>query len=954
MKNRVGYLAAAQATIVLLLLTTPLPLMLSSSGAGSGTMVPKLTGAESSPLGASRSPLAEVGTVSHHWQGLSPSVREILKGAPPAVSHSTALALPPASATPALPSASTGYIATKWPGISFSNNSCGCVPPDGAVAEGSGQVVEMVNSALTVWNTAGTPVANESMAKFFGIPSANFFSDPYIIFDANSGRWFASGININGATYAGEVVVNVSKTSNFLGGWYQYNFSSSPTNLTDQPFISVTSDNLLVSANIFDSVSGALYGAMVWVANLTAVTSGTLSPAQEFTWGPNVLFGSLHPVRPVGQLGTSYFVSDNFGANYGVTSQTFLNVLQMTGSPPGAVTTQDFNLTIKPEAPAPNSWCAYDGTGACLDLDDGRILSAVWHNGYIWATANEGCLVGAVTNACIRLFELNVSGTTPAILQQIDYNEGAASMDDYGSVGMDYMGDLVMDYTNSSNTTFPGLMMVAASAAQIQSANANHTALTLQAPTTVAAGVGYLDPSLVGFNRWGDYFEISADPSNWNSLWMEGEYIGPNNATDYYATYVAKASFPASLYPVNITETGLASNISWTASLNGLGNAASTPWINFNVPNGTYALSITGEISVAPGVRYLANVTTGTLSVAGKATHFSVHFTQQDYITTAVWPSSAAGSVQPSSGWLDTGNHTQIVALPSAGYQFLLWQGSGTGNYTGTNSTIHLTVANPITEKAYFGALPQYSVTLSESGLPAGTSWQVTFDGHTVTTTNSSVVFQRPNGSYAYAVPGVVNGSASGVRFSNALTAGTLGVSGKAASLLFPFKEQYSLSVVIQPAAAGTVAPTAGWYLAGTALTLHAYGASGYVFSKWNGTGVGSYSGTLANATVTLNGPVNETAVFQRAPSTSSTGSGNGIPLSLFIVALIVGIVAAATVGFLVGRKRKGRGPSAGEAPPTAPQGNPPPQAWGGAQGPPQEWGGAYPPGAEQMPPPSQ
>ena len=60
----------------------------------------------------------------------------------------------------------------------------------------------------------------------------------------------------------------------------------------------------------------------------------------------------------------------------------------------------------------------------------------------------------------------------------------------------------------------------------------------------------------------------------------------------------------------------------------------------------------------------------------------------------------------------------------------------------------------------------------------------------------------------------------------------------------------------------GSVSPVSDWYDSGTNLGISATASNGYVFSSWAGTGTGSYSGTNNPASVTMNGPVMQTAAF--------------------------------------------------------------------------------------------
>ncbi|MEM3291003.1 MAG: hypothetical protein QW046_05755 [Candidatus Micrarchaeaceae archaeon] len=45
-----------------------------------------------------------------------------------------------------------------------------------------------------------------------------------------------------------------------------------------------------------------------------------------------------------------------------------------------------------------------------------------------------------------------------------------------------------------------------------------------------------------------------------------------------------------------------------------------------------------------------------------------------------------------------------------------------------------------------------YTVSFTESGLPSGTSWSVTFNNQTQTSTTDSITFTAPNGTYEYRV----------------------------------------------------------------------------------------------------------------------------------------------------------------------------------------------------------
>jgi hypothetical protein len=74
------------------------------------------------------------------------------------------------------------------------------------------------------------------------------------------------------------------------------------------------------------------------------------------------------------------------------------------------------------------------------------------------------------------------------------------------------------------------------------------------------------------------------------------------------------------------------------------------------------------------------------------------------------------------------------------------------------------------------------------------------------------------------------------------------------------FTTQYYLTMI--QGTGGTVTPNSGWKNSGTAVSITAKPASGYTFSNWTGIGTGSYSGTNNRTSITMGGPITETAGF--------------------------------------------------------------------------------------------
>jgi hypothetical protein len=135
---------------------------------------------------------------------------------------------------------------------------------------------------------------------------------------------------------------------------------------------------------------------------------------------------------------------------------------------------------------------------------------------------------------------------------------------------------------------------------------------------------------------------------------------------------------------------------------------------------------------------------------------------------------SAPGSIQ-----FQAGNGTygySVTAVPG----YTASPNSGNLNVNGAD------VSQTIT----FTAVPTYTITFAESGLPGGTQWTVSLDGSPQGSTSSTIAFTgEPDGTYSYSV------STSDSRFSPSPASGSVKVSGADANKAITFTEQvYTLS----------------------------------------------------------------------------------------------------------------------------------------------------------------
>ncbi len=335
-------------------------------------------------------------------------------------------------------------------------------------------------------------------------------------------------------------------------------------------------------------------------------------------------------------------------------------------------------------------------------------------------------------------------------------------------------------------------------------------------------------------------------------------------------------STSSATFSVTFKESGLTGSYLWSVSLGNLTRTSSTSTIVFtglSAGNLTFAISnSTGNI----GTLFEPTPSTGVISISGSTTQ-SVSFTEFLYLTMSSSPTSG-GVVTPASGWYGIGSTLTLGATAAAGYEFTGWVGIGTGGYSGNHSTSSVVLSTPLSEVANFA--PTYALTITEMGLPAGTTWSITVNGIPMSSNSASFTTNLPNGSYAYLLPPWVSG-ASGIRYDPTPESGVVLIAGANVAVRVNFDIQYYLAVSANPSGAGLVTPSSGWYNASTKVGLQASALQGYVFASWAGNGTGSYSGTANPVTFTIDAPVNEEAKFVKAPiSTTSWIAGEVFPAS--------------------------------------------------------------------------
>ena len=399
--------------------------------------------------------------------------------------------------------APTAAITQSFAGLD-SGAAGGYDPPDVQVAAGPGFVVQMVNVAARVWRTSAGAPAKEAATLVLGDlfrAGSDRLTDPRVLYDAPSGRWFASISDLD----TNSVLLAVSQGADPTAAWNSYSFVS--PGCADQPRLGVADGIVVLAADVFsgcDEGPAPRLGGELWIVNKEQVLAGAPDAASS-TFGPERSMESLAPAQSLSATGTEYAVYVD------VPSSRVVHLVTIDGIPPAAVHVQQVaSLPISALSSPPSGQEPPTPAGrrqSLIGTNDDRVLDSVWENGKLWFTANTGCTpVGdTILRACARAIELATA--TPAVTWDTDLSDPGAHLF-YPAVRPDAAGNLVIVYGESSVAIPPELVAIA-----------RMPDGTLTAPSVIAQSAGPYDG-----RRYGDYFGAARDPVHPELVWVTGEH----------------------------------------------------------------------------------------------------------------------------------------------------------------------------------------------------------------------------------------------------------------------------------------------------------------------------------------------------------------------------------------------------------------------------------------------
>lgn len=851
--------------------------------------------------------------------------REIPRGV--ALAHASLAAAPqfPDHGTPSSLAASWAPVHGRGVSVGLQmegldSTNCGCSPPDVQDAAGPTQVVEFVNLGGEVFNaTTGSVVQSYTLSRFFGTGN-DFLSDPRILYDTGSSRWYASILDV-GST-AGTMLA-VSASSNAVGSWTVYRIPTPSGYFGDQPILGLSSTLVGIGVTLYSLTNGAFGGGMYWVVNKTSAMGGFPLHYQGF--GPDFSASSYHPVDVVTSSNALYMVMTTYGG-----STSAIALFNITGVPPAAVTVHETNVSVNTITPAPSG--QQPGTSVGIDTGDSRVQAALWRSGTLWVGFNDACQVTGSSSprACFRVVEINTS--TGSVLQ--DFDEGIANADlYYPAFALAPSGDLAIAFGMSSGSLYPSV--------EVTGQLSTDPAGTLQQPGPLVTGTSSMSCGGNPVCRYGDYF--GASPSiGVSGTWVAGEYLGTNASWQTRLGHVQlfEATPRLSVNPiqvdvgqsvvVNLTLSNspctVAGGLYCTVSVPlGTGSPYSvtchSPFVSASIPS---SWSQPGMVEIGNG-GYVDTYSSANCSPGSLVSHIPL-----SPLVVTVEPSPTVGlSISPAPG-VEVGEQVTFQAVLAGGiapYRFL-WSALPSGciaantpqitcvllaagsSTVGVNVTDADSVTTSASAAVTVGAAPSVTVNLLPGELELGQSGAIVamVQGGIGTIyfvwTELPAGCPVPNASLVNCDP-----SATGIFPISVTVQDSLGLQATSSAV--------SLAVVAPPSL--TVSPSSSSVTQGDraswTTTTHA-GAGPFTY-RWTGLpgGCSSSNSSALSCTPTAVGAFTVTvyvtdALGGNASARAMITVGSATPLGVATtvgIATVAAVAAALLAGFFLARRRRRR-----------------------------------------------
>lgn len=474
---------------------------------------------------------------------------------------------------------------TYYNGNNVGNSSA--IPPDSDGAVGPNNFVEFINGSFTVYNK--TNVLNKvrfSDEQFWAnagvvLSPDSAISDPRIIYDPTTHRWFASEVDLNAnaldpTLYANNFLIAVSASSNPAGAWQGFHFLADPItgDFADFPTLGVDSNAVYLSGNMFQGGDNPVGCTLVSIPKADLL-AGTPTVANRTSFG--VMDYSIRGMvlQPVTCFDGSSSGNILATGNLGTDSTPYSNlvafaVLNAAGT--NATLTAPTNISVSPYQVPYDSQQGVplftpmqpDGT-TMLAGNDARFSARVYAvGGVIYAVHNTEL------NGHIAIRWYRISATNDTVLESGTIADPNLDLF-FPSIAANADGTVVIACNGSSISTYVSCYAVVGQT--VNGVTTFGNLLLLQSGVTSYHGDDetIYDP-LLGIpplSRWGDYSTLSVDPDDPAHFWCIQMYPSDAANSDVWSTQITEVMTSLPAPQLSITLAGANAVVSWSGYASG-------------------------------------------------------------------------------------------------------------------------------------------------------------------------------------------------------------------------------------------------------------------------------------------------------------------------------------------------------------------------------------------------
>ena len=456
-----------------------------------------------------------------------------------------------------------GPLVMPTPIISFDgqNNTCGCSPPDPNGEIGPNHFVAMTNLSFQIFNRSGGsvygPAQNNTLwAGFGGACQTSNSGDPVVLYDQLADRWLMSQFTAAGPTYYN--CLALSTTSDPTGSYYRWAFTTG-SNFPDYPKYGMWPDAYYISTREFLNGStfvgvGAYAGdrAQMLAGNPNpTVISFLAPPSPVYVVGDGLLPADLDgPAPPPARAATSttWAARTTTAAMARPRTRSRSGSSMPTSAPRRTPASRWPTRSPQPRSTATSRPAAAAAT-ACRSRarpTGSNSLTSRQRPLFRLAYRNMGSYESLVTNQSVnagngpteavlgpRWYEVRSPASSPVIYQQGTFAPGLTDGIDrwMGSIAMNAAGSIALGYSASSATVYPSIYYTGR-------LDGDPLGQMPQGEAALVNGTG----SQTGSQRWGDYSDITVDPTDDCTYWYVNEYV-PTTSSIGWRTRIGSFQF---------------------------------------------------------------------------------------------------------------------------------------------------------------------------------------------------------------------------------------------------------------------------------------------------------------------------------------------------------------------------------------------------------------------------